>query len=245
MSGKVLVACPVLVLLTASAWAGTITDPSAGVEAGGFSNPISGVTSFNPAGDPGHPGEIGLYNDTGALITGLSLSTTISTGLDSTTVANDFNCNDANTALFPNPFFLHCGIAYDGSSGKLTISFFGVNPSDGDETNGTEDEVGEQEGIPTIAPRCIGTPDGEGCTDIGHFILVFNDNFVVPTPGNTNPVLTNGWTDPNNVGSVGSGKIFNQAPSFGAADLWLLLAGGALALAILKRRRSFSRNIGS
>jgi len=105
MSGKVLVACPVLVLLTASAWAGTITDPSAGVEAGGFSNPISGVTSFNPAGDPGHPGEIGLYNDTGALITGLSLSTTISTGLDSTTVANDFNCNDANTALFPNPFF--------------------------------------------------------------------------------------------------------------------------------------------
>ena len=243
MVQKALVACVAFVLTAASARADVVRDPTAGVEAGSFSNPITGLGSFNPSGDPGTPGLIGLFNNTGAFITQLALTTTIKTGLSATTIANAFTCNSSTNNQAPNPFFLNCAINYNSTSGLLSINFFGVNPSTGDEPDANDDEVGEHEGIPPILPSCINTPDVAGCTDVGHFVLVFNNDFVPVTDPN-HPQLNNGWTDPVNFGP--NGALGNEVPTFnppiiGAAPepsmAFLEFGGSALLLLIARRAR--------
>lgn len=242
MPQKVLIATLATLLSAASASA-DIVDPTAGVEAGSFSQPITGLGSFNPAGSPGTPGVIGLYNNTGAFITQLVLSTTIKTGLSNSTIASSFGCNSATTALAPNPFFLNCGVTYNSVNGGLTIKFFGVNPSTGDEPDANDNEVGEHEGIPPILSSCLATPDGPGCTDVGHFALVFNNDYR-PTTDPNHPVIFNSWTDPANFGP--NGALGSSIPTFDPPgvttapepSMTLLSLAGAAALLLRARRRT-------
>ena len=220
-------------LIASSASADTIKDPAAGVEADNFSTAISKfVGTFSPTDNNG---VIGFYNDTGALINSLSLHTTIAAMLTPADISSSFSCNSGEA----NPFFLNCGFIYDSSTGSLTINFFGVNPPDGDETDGSDAEIGERQGIPAVVGPCLLTPDAPGCNVIGHFSFVFNDGFQqvgdlidewVPTTTST--------ANPNTL-------LFNGPPRFDAPGFTtapepssLLLLGSAIfALARLSRRR--------
>jgi hypothetical protein len=221
-------------LLASSASADIIKDPAAGVEADNFSTAISKfVGTFSPTDNNG---VIGFFNDTGALIISLSLHTTIATGLTPADISSSFNCNSGTA----NPFFLNCGFVYDSSAGSLTVNFFGVNPSDADETDGSDDDIGEREGIPAVVGPCLVTPDAPGCNVVGHFAFVFNDGFLqtgdvvdewVPTTTSTvnpNTLLFNG---PPRFDAPG----FTTAPEPGSL---LLLGSAILALARFSRRRS-------
>ena len=225
--------CATIALLTASAWAGAIHDPAASVEADNFSLPIS---SFNHTFSPtDNGGVLGLYNDTGAIITALFLHTVINTGLTTADITSSFNCNSGTA----NPFFLNCGFDYVSSTGSLTISFYGVNPPDGDEFTGIDTEIGQQEGIPPLPARCLLNPDNLDCNAVGHFAFVFNNNFL---PSGSEG---NGWTtDTTSTANPGT-PLFNGAPMFDPPQFstspepgtLLLLCGGVFALAGLSRRR--------
>ena len=225
--------CTAIAFLTVSAWAGTIHDPAAGVIDDNFSSPIS---TFSGTFDPrDNGGAIGFYNDTGAIITALFLHTTIRTGLSTTDINNSFTCNS------PSPFFLFCGFDYIGSTGSLTIGFYGVNPADGDELGGFDPELNEQEGIPPIVGACLATPNDPGCTKVGHFAFVFNNDFLT---GGTD--LVNGW-NPRTTSSANPGTLlFSTQPMFDAPQFTvtpepgslLLLGGGVLALGGFLRRRA-------
>src|ERR1035438_9020764 len=186
---RLVATCGMLAWLTAPAWAGTIQDPDAQIDAGSASNPFSGLGSFNPTGDPGTPGIIALFNDTHGLLTSITLTTDIDPALtyaiiDASTISLDgihFGCNNASSG---NPFFLDCGVTYayapGGTFGVLTISFFGVNQY----IPGAEpgDLLGLHEGIPPVPPACLPDPDVQCPTsDVGHFTL----NFL--------SLETNGW----------------------------------------------------
>jgi hypothetical protein len=227
---RTLLGCVAILFLAASAWGDM--DPFAGVEADNFSYALSTFSgTFSPTQDGG---VIGFYNDTGSIITSLSLQTTIEEGLTSAEISNSFTCNSGAA----NPFFLNCGFSYVSSTGSLTINFFGVNPADPDELDGFETEVGEQRGIPPV----VGVGNEEADVNdlaaaiedsasvsyqVGHFAFVFVD----PTTG------TNGWQ--NNTPLFG-----NTTPDFGPPTFTLpepstlpLLAGEVLALAGLFWRR--------
>jgi hypothetical protein len=126
--GRGLLGCFAIAFLAASAW-GDI-DPVASVESDNFSTAISQfVTTYGSTFDPtANGGVLGLYNDTGGIITSLTLHTTIAQNLTSADIADSFTCNPSG-----DPFFLHCGFDYNSSNGSLTIEFYGVNPPDGDE----------------------------------------------------------------------------------------------------------------
>ena len=228
-----LLGCVAIAFLAASAWAGIIQDPAAGVEADNFSSPISTLSgTFDPTANGG---VLGLYNDTGAIITALSLHTTIAEGLTSSDIGSSFTCNSGAA----NPFFLNCGFDYVKATGSLTIKYFGVNPSDDDELAGTDAEVNEQEGIPPVVGSCLLTPDALGCNKVGHFAFVFNDDF------QTTGTVTNGWTPDTTSSANPNTLLFNGAPLFDPPQFTvtpepsslLLLGGGILALAGLSRRR--------
>jgi hypothetical protein len=134
-----------------------VLDPAIEISPGGDSNPIStGINNVQPDFQNGNL-VFAFYNDTTAVITGFDFQTTVNTGL--TNIGNSFSCDTGG-------FFLNCDATYNSSTGLLDFNFSGVNPDDGDPGG---DEVGEQEGIPTLLPQCTGTPDGPGCTDVGHF----------------------------------------------------------------------------
>jgi hypothetical protein len=233
MFGKRWVAtCGMLAWLTAPAWAGTIRDPAAQIDAGSGSSSFSNLGYFSPTGDNG-TGIIALYNDTGGLLTSITLGTGINIGLSTATINSDFTCNDANSG---NPFFLDCGITYDSGTGELTISFFGVNPYVPPTSASGLDLRGLHEGIPPLLPGCTSTPDGTGCTDVGHFAF----NFL--------SLQTNGWTDPNNAGLFVGGvpptfdpPVYTDTP-LPEPGTCTLLAAGLLSLALLSRRNYFSRS---
>ena len=115
-----------------------------------------------------------------------------------------------------------------------------MNPSDGDELDGTDTEIGEQEGIPAVVGACLLTPDAPGCHQVGHFAFVFNNDYL--TSGN----VVNGWT-PDTTSTANPGTLlFNGPPKFDAPQFTaetpepsalFLLATGLLALAGRRRHR--------
>ena len=231
---QIILGCVALGLLASSALADTMKDPAAGVESDNFSSPISKfVGQFNPTDNNG---VIGFFNDTGALITSLSLHTTIATNLTPLDISSSFNCNSGAA----NPFFLNCGFVYVGSTGSLTINFFGVNRSDGDELNGTDAEIGEREGIPAVSSACLPHPDAPGCQTVGHFAFVFNDGFQ-----QTGDELVDEWVPTTTSTANPNTKLFNGQPLFDAPGFTtapepsslLLLGSAVFALARLYRRR--------
>jgi hypothetical protein len=274
MFGKALVGFQLLALFTAAAWAGSITDPAAGIDAGGFSCPISGLTTINPAGSVSNcidgetspPGVIDLYNDTRSVITSLTLNFDIVGGLSLTDYTNNGNVVTATignyvigSAAFScdegaaNPFFEDCSITYNPSDpshpsmGLLTISFFGVGPPLGSGC------YGDHEGIlpaPATPLECLyggplPTPPGYLEGDyVGHFVLVFNDGFVHPTPQNPSPSTTDGWTNGQDDNAQVIGSSNPTFPFDPQTDLtlapepstWALLAAGVLSFAFRKRR---------
>ena len=185
----------VLLVLCGSASADIIPpDPDMSMDAGSFSTPLSKFTGFTPSQTSGG-GILDLFNDTGKLLTSFSLTTFINTGLSNATIQSDFGCSTG-----PNPFFKDCGITYDSITGELTISFFGVNPPDGDEQFSAE--TGEQEGIPTLKPGCNDrNADSSYCSGQGHFAISFNDNFSFTGD-------SGGW-DP-----TASPTLISRAPTF-------------------------------
>src|SRR5271169_4172065 len=105
--------CGTLAWLTASAWAGTIQDPAAWIDQGSGSSPFYGAGAFPIPAD----GIIALYNATGNLLTSITLSTTVNSGLSSA----DFQCGDLSAG-----FFLGCTVNYNSTTGALTMAFAGV-----------------------------------------------------------------------------------------------------------------------
>ena len=225
--------CAAIVFLAASGWGGTIHDPAAGVIDDNFSTAISTFTGqFNPTANNG---VFGMYNDTGAILTALFLHTTINTGLTAADINSSFTCNSGAA----NPFFLNCGFSYSSATGSLTISFFGVNPPDGDEFTGLDTEIGEQQGIPPINPRCFTNPNAVNCNNVGHFAFVFNNGFL------TSGDLVNGWNTNTRSTANPNTFLFSVQPQFDAPQFTaapepcslLLLGGGIFALGALSRRR--------
>src|SRR4051812_47147141 len=128
-----------------------------------FSNAILVGTTFFPNGTGG--GVFGFFNQTGHTITELTLQTVLAPNISPADIALNFVCNSSPA----NPFFLNCGIDYVGATGVLTIAFWGTNPITG--TEGSSNFVGLHEGIPSLLPSCMNTPNIVGCTTYGHFAI--------------------------------------------------------------------------
>ena len=210
--------CVAVAALAVPACADIMKDPTGGVEADSFSVAIS---TFSHQIDPtANNGVIGFYNDTGGIITSLSLHTTIARGLTSLDISSSFTCNSAPA----NPFFLSCGYLYDSTTGSLTLRFFGLNPFDGDELDASDAEIGEQEGIPPVVGGCLLTPDARGCNTVGHFAFVFNNDYL--TKGN----VVNGWTPDTRSTANPDTLLFNGPPLFDAPQFTTTPEPSALIL---------------
>ena len=225
---KILEVSVAAVVLSSVAWGGTITDPAMGLDSDSFSSPISSAGPFIPINGGG---VFGFYNDTGAIISQLNIRTTILTGLSQSIIDAAFTCEQ------PTSFFLNCSIAYQPATGVLTVSFFGVNPPDGDEFetpySPADNEHNEQQGIPPILAHCTLTPDIPGCNDVGHFVITLNDGFA--TVGDPH----GGWSFDRNP------ELFSSdGPSFSVAAIVtetpepsaMILLGSGVAAVFLRRR---------
>jgi hypothetical protein len=241
----------VLACLTASAWAGTIQDPAAWIDQGSGSTAISTLGNFSPCGEIVNgqcTGILNLFNDTGARIISVKLTTEIDPNLtyqvvDADTISLngiDFNCDNESLG---NPFFKECGFAYYGNYidptsrdtvGLLRILFYGVDPS-------LVPVSGARVGIPPVPANCLPDPDTQcPASSVGHFEL----NFLGLAD-------FNGWTN----GSADSIFLGGTTPTFGPptyAEVGApepgtstLLAAGMLLLILLSRRSYFSRKIRS
>jgi hypothetical protein len=116
-------------------------DPTQVIDLGGITTGLVNVQPDNNAGTT----EYQLFNDTGEIVTGLKIDTTIATGLNVTMVENLF----FTTSQLGAGYFEHHTVTYNPTSGDLLFNFFGVEPPDGDELCPQEDcEINEQEGIP-------------------------------------------------------------------------------------------------
>jgi hypothetical protein len=223
--------------LCGAAWAnGIITDPRMSILEDDFSDPLTNTTMFSPDANGG--GIFGFYNPTGVRITELTLSATIATGLNLSTIAAAFACNDANSpGGFSNPYFLHCGFSYVGLTGVLTIAFWGTNPlSEVDQF-----QLGNHEGIPPLLPGCSATPDAPDCTGLGHFAIDLNDSLTVAGWGwsnAANPTLFNPGQPVFGVG--GFSNTFGFVPDgFDTPEpaTTALVGGALLSLCCLRFRR--------
>jgi hypothetical protein len=229
-----------LAWLSAPAWADTIPfpDPAAQIDAGSGSSPITALGSFSPAGI-GNTGIFSLFNNTGELITSMTLSTQIDPAVSTAAINSDFTCNNAASG---NPFFLNCSVTYSFVPGKtfgaLTITFFGVNPY----VSTTGNFVGAHEGIPPVPASCLPNPDLQcPSSSVGHFEL----NFLNP-PTASSPNV-DAWTN----GSASTLFLGGTTPTFSAPVFTdepipepgtsTLLAAGLFSLTLLYRRNHFSR----
>jgi len=215
---------------------GIITDPRMSILEDQFSDPLTSTTVIVPDANGG--GIFGFYNPTGVRITELTLTATIATGLDPTTISLAFACNGPNDlGGFANPFFLHCGFNYVGATGVLTVAFWGTNPlSEADQF-----QLGNHEGIPPLLPGCLPTPDAPGCTPLGHFAIDLNDTISVDSGGwsnAANPLLFNPGQPV--FGVAGFSNTFGFVPNEFAVPeptTTLLVGGAFLGLVCLKFRR--------
>jgi len=170
-SKRLVATCGMLVWLTAPAWAGAIQDPAAWIDQGSGSLPFNGSASLDPS-----DGIIYFYNNTGNVLTSISLSTYINTGLSPADISQ-FNCGSF--------FFLDCAITYHSDTGAFTMDFSGV--ADGD----LPDDGGDM-GIPPLGHFVIdffnvdGNPDSGNGWDNGNTTLF---------PGGNTPVLDATSTD--------------------------------------------------
>jgi PEP-CTERM motif len=219
--GRLIATCVGLALLSAPGWAGILDDPAAQIDAGSASNPFFGTGIFNPAGDPGTPGIIALYNATPGFLTSIFLDTTIASGLlevPGFVLNQTFTCAAA-------PFFQQCIVNYNDSNGDLSFSFINNLP--------VLRQSSDPGGIPPLRPGCLppgGNPDGEGCTGQGHFAF----NFLDPGTG------VDGWEVPNNVLFPNGPPIFNGTSTDSAVPepgTWAMMLAGMLAAAFLSRNR--------
>ncbi len=198
-----------------------------GLDSGSLSDPISTSTIFVPNENGG--GAFGFFNGTGLFINRIVFGTTILPGLTADELAGVFACNDQNTPVNPNPFFLNCSINYTGSSGDLQIAFFGTGPRN--------HSAGEASGIPPLLPECQNSPDATGCRDVGHFIVTLNDGF------GPSPTGVGGWSTAATPGIfLAGGPVFHvteidTAPEPGT----LAMAMGAFIALAAVWRRSRSR----
>lgn len=164
----------------AASWASVIPDPAMGVEEEVLSDPVSRGIVFTPG--PNGGGLFGYFNDTGNIIVRLDITTVALPGRSPSLFQPPvFICNAGGTAEFENPFFLDCAFQYSPTSGYLKISFFGVNPLDGD---GLDGEAWDREGIGVACLTRCGDPE------FGHFAFNLNNGFS-RTDNNTG-----GWEDP-------------------------------------------------
>lgn len=219
--------------LTASAWAGTIQDPAAWLDQGSGSQAFNGSGSFTMPSN----GILALYNNTGELLTSITLNVTVDTGLSQ----SDFQCSDL-TSQDGGGFFQKCTVNYDSGTGALTMAFAGVVPYQPPASSSGADLVGDDMGIPPLLSNCTptvgdpGRPDSNGCTDVGHFAFNFLDDNLQGGD--------NGWPGANggNFPTVGVVSTEGPVPEPGTSGL---LVAGLVGLSLLSRRNYFSRNIRS
>jgi len=228
MQPKRIWAVSALLLGLSCAASADITDPAMGMDAGSLSIGILQFTGFIPnqigtQPDPGG-GVIGLFNDTGSIVSSIDFRVFIKPGLAETLVDSAFVCNGANNPALPNPFFATCTLNYNSNSGQLDFLFAG-GP-----------------GIPLPNPGCNdANKDDEGCSPgPGHFIMTLNDGFDEDPRGSEG-----GWL-------ASDDALFNGAPdiTIGAFTTapepsTLLLSGTAVlgvACLTFRRRRHFSRS---
>lgn len=154
-----------LAWLAAPAWAGAIQDPAAWIDPGGGSAPFNGSASLDPSDNV-----IYFYNNTGNVLTSISLTTTLNTDLSPDEISQ-FNCGSS--------IFLDCAITYNPGTGELTMDFSDLPPSGGDFT---PDDMGIPLGGHFVIDffNVDGNPDSGNGWDNGNTTLF---------PGGNTPVL--------------------------------------------------------
>jgi hypothetical protein len=237
-TGLVLAAC-----LAAQA-NGIIHDPSMGVEKDAFSTAIFQGANFVPSGGGG--GVFGFYNAGTQNITELLFEVGIAPNLSPTLVQQAFSCNLGNG----NPFFINCSVQYLPSTGLLGIGFWGTYPAPPPGTTNPLDEAGLYYGIPPLLSSCAGTPDGPGCTDVGHFAITLNTNFALSgSDGGWNNTNSPGLFTANGVTFVVSeiSTVYGATP-FDLSTLdtpepatFALMGGALLGLGWLAKRQAKKR----
>ena len=172
---RLVATCGILLWLAASAWAGAIQDPAAWIDPGGGSPPFNGSASLDPG-----LGTIDFFNNTGNVLTSISLSTTLNTSL-STADISQFHCGSV--------FFLNCVITYTSGTGAFTMDFSGVLPPSSFAGSDLRDDGGDM-GIPPLGDFAFNFFNANGNPDSGNG-WIDNTNLF---PSNT-PVLAATSTD--------------------------------------------------
>jgi len=147
-----------------------------------------------------------FINDSNAIVDQLEFMVDIEGGLSQSVINSAFSISQG----VGNGYFLHDTISYipvdpvHPTQGLLTYDFFGVNPSDGDESCPSPDqEVNEQEGIPACG--------------VFHITLtgwVDNANFMGTQLYSGRPTFTNSFTnspEPSTIASSGLGLLILAA----------------------------------
>ncbi len=177
-------------------------DPEILIDVGSDSQAIvNGENTFNLQGGTG---TTDFYNPFSNFITQFVFTRTLSTGL-----TNVFTCS--------SQFFLNCTTDYESNSGKLTLTFFGVNPQEPDE-NPFDTERGEFEGIPPLAPDCQPPHQDDAGCDAGHFF-----------------VRLTGWDAVGFTDSISMNTEITAAPEPSA---FAFLAAACAGIALARRRLS-------
>ena len=220
---------------------GIIHDPAMGVERGDLSTAIFQGANFVPAGAGG--GVFGFYNASVNNITELMFQVLIAPNLDLSVVQQSFACDGGNA----NPFFFYCSIQYVQSQGLLGIAFWGTYPAATPGTTNPLDEVGLHMGIPPLTTGCAATPDAAGCTDVGHFTIVLNDNFAMTgTDGGWNNTNSPGLFTANGVTFVATqiSTVYGATPEVLAPEpaTFAMMGGALIGLGWLTRRRTKKRD---